>query len=223
MTTFPDFVNAPFGPLNQHMSKVKECVALVGPMFECLLTGNYPGIEEHAQSIFRLEHEADVIKNEIRDAMPRAFSLPIFRGDLLAYLKLQDALADTVEDIAVVLTLKNLPVPASLSKDLGGLVEKVLQVCDILFQCTGHLADLREKDLTGPKANEILGLVSQAEHAEWEADKLEYSVSKHLFTLTDDQIHPTDVYLWSKVLMELGRLANHADKTAERLRRMIAR
>ncbi len=36
-------------------------------------------------------------------------------------------------------------------------------------------------------------------------------------------MHPTDMYLWSKIMMELGKLANHADKTAERLRRMIAR
>jgi len=223
MTSFPDFADAPFGPLNQHMAKVKACVALVRPMFDSLIDGNHTGIEEHAQRIFRLEHEADVIKNEIRDQMPRAFSLPIFRGDLLAYLKLQDALADTVEDIAVVLTLKNLPVPGSLSGDLKSLVAKVLEVCDLLFQCTDRLKELRERDLTGPMATEILELVSRAEHAEWEADKLEYTVSKNLFRLTDADIHPTDVYLWSKVLMELGGLANHADKTAERLRRMIAR
>ena len=223
MPPFSDFADVPFGPLNQHMAKVKDCVALVRPMFESLLAGNHAELEQHAQAVFRLEHEADKIKNEIRDVMPRAFSLPIFRGDLLAYLKLQDALADSAEDIGVVLTLKNLPVPDSLAIDLRRFVEKVLEVCDILFQCTDRLADLREKDLTGPRAKEILELAGKAEHAEWEADKLEYTVSKHLFTLTDEQIHPTDVYLWSKVLMELGGLANHADKTAERLRRMIAR
>ena len=33
----------------------------------------------------------------------------------------------------------------------------------------------------------------------------------------------TDIFLWSKVFREMGNLANHADKTAERLRRILAR
>lgn len=223
MARFERFAEAPFGPLSEHMSKVQECVALVRPMFQSLFDQNWEELERRAQAVFRLEHEADQIKNEIRDAIPRAFALPIFRGDLLAYLKLQDAIADTAEDIGVVLTLKRLPLPAELVDDLRKYLDKVLEVCAILFECTDQLADLEEKDIVGARGRAIFELVARAEHAEWESDKREYTVSKRLFSLTDEQIHPTDVYLWSKVLLELARLANHADKTAERLRRMIAR
>ena len=37
-----------------------------------------------------------------------------------------------------------------------------------------------------------------------------------------NKMKATDIFLWSYVSRELGRLANHADKTAERLRRMLA-
>ena len=119
MNRFDDFAESPFGPIGDHMAKVKECVALVQPMFECALSGSWTELEEYAQRVFRLEHEADKLKNDIRENMPRTFSLPIYRGDLLAYLKLQDDIADSAEDVAVVLTLKNLAVPKSLADDLA--------------------------------------------------------------------------------------------------------
>lgn len=220
MTQFENFAESPFEPLGRHMEKVKECVALVEPMFESLLAEKWDELEERAQKIFKIEHQADTIKNAIREAMPRSFSLPIFRGDLLAYLKLQDDIADTAEDIGVVLSLKNLPLPAQLVEDLRTYVVKVLEVCGHVFRCTDLLADLQEVDFAGAKGQQILDLIGKAEHAEWEADKLEFALSRKLFSL-DDEMRATDIFLWSKVFQELGKLANHADKTAERLRRML--
>ncbi len=222
MTEYENFAATPFGPLCDHMEKVKQCVMLVAPMFESLLAGNWEELEQRAEAIFKIEHQADIIKNQIRKAMPRMFALPVFRGDLLAYLKLQDDMADAAEDIGVVLTLKRLSLPDELVDDLRRYVAKTIEVCQILFACTDQLADLREADFSRNRGRAIMDLVAKAEHAEWEADKEEYALSKRLFAL-DDVISPTDIYLWSKILMELGKLANHADKTAERLRRMITR
>jgi predicted phosphate transport protein (TIGR00153 family) len=204
------------------MEKVKECVALVEPMFQSLRDHEYEKLKEIANQVFKAEHDADIIKDEIRQAIPRAFSLPLLRGDLLAYLKLQDDMADAVEDLAVLVTLKQLPMHEALESHVMSLVTQILEVCDYLFRCTDQLADLKEKDFGGEKGQAILELVAKAEHAEWEADKLEYATSQKLFSL-DDEIKPTDIYLWSNVLRKLGHLANHADKTAERLRRMIVR
>ena len=57
---------------------------------------------------------------------------------------------------------------------------------------------------------------------EWVADKQQYKLAQHLFAL-EDELNPTDIFLWSAIFQNLGALANHADKTAERLRRMLAR
>lgn len=222
MSSFENFAEAPFGPLGDHMSKVKECVALVEPMFESALAKNWDQLESESQQVFKLEHQADRVKNDIRSAMPRSFALPIFRGDLLAYLKLQDAIADTAEDIGVVLTLKRLDIPTDLVEPLRSYVKKVIEVCQYLFQCTDLLINLREADLNKGRGEQIMDLAAKAEHAEWEADKEEYALSKQLFA-KEDEMKPMDIFLWSKVFMELGKLANHADKSAERLRRMLLR
>ena len=222
MSVFNRFESHPFEPLSEHMDKVKECVALVSPMFACALGEDYDALRRLTEQAFKAEHEADEIKDEIRHRIPRSFALPVYRGDLLAYLTLQDSIADSVEDIAVTLTIKKLKLPESLADDVRALVDQVLVVCDELCKASGHLKDLTEDDFGGRRCKEILDMLAKAERAEWEADKLQYSLAQQLFAL-DDEMKATDIFLWSGVFQELGRLANHADKTAERLRRMLNR
>lgn len=222
MSIFDRFEESPFGPLGKHMRMVKECVALVEPMFQRVRDNDWEGLGNITHQVFKYEHEADKVKNEIRRRIPKTFYLPIYRGDLLAYLKLQDDMADSVEDLAVLLTLKNLAMPEPLADNIMELVKQVLVVCDYLFHCTDQLAILVEADFGGKRVNEILDLVAKAERAEWEADKVQYAASQKLFTL-EDEVRATDIMLWSHVFQQLGKLANQADNTAERLRRMLVR
>ena len=214
------FRESAFGPLGLHMIEVKACVALVRPMFEAVRAQDHGKLKELAGQTFRKEHDADIIKNQIRQALPKTFNLPVYRGDLLAYLSLQDDIADSVEDLAVVLTLKKMTIPPPLVEGLTAYVAKVLETCDYVFRCSDQLRDLKEHDFGTKRGKDILELVAKSEHAEWEADKQAYALSQHLFLL-EDEVRATDIFLWSKVFQQLGKLANHADKTAERLRRML--
>jgi len=64
-------------------------------------------------------------------------------------------------------------------------------------------------------------MIRGVEKGEWEADKAQYALSKSLFAMEDD-LKPSDLMLWWRVFLELGQLANHAEKTADRLRRMLS-
>ena len=215
------FRTSPFEPLRYHMKKVMECVAFVGPMFEAVRDKNYSGLQDIARKVFKVEHEADIIKDEIRQTIPKRFFLPIYRGDLLGYLKLQDDMADSVEDIAVLLTIKNLTLPESMIDPTFEYVAKVENVCGQTHAIADYLPTLVEGDLTGAEAARALEMVAQVEKAEWEADRLQYTLSQKLFAL-EDEIKPTDILLWFRILGELGQLANFAEKTGDRLRRMLS-
>jgi uncharacterized protein Yka (UPF0111/DUF47 family) len=125
-----------------------------------------------------------------------------------------------VEDLAVLLTIKKLVLHKALTNDVLKYIKLVLNVCNFIFECSDELKDIVEDDFGGPKTQKILDLVARAEQAEWESDKAEFDLAQKLFAL-EDEIKATDIFLWSQVFRELGRLANHADKTAERLRRML--
>lgn len=213
---------SPFEPLGQHMKLVRACVDYVLPMFECVREGDFDRLKRLTEDVFKAEHEADKVKNRIRETIPKTFALPVFRGDLLAYLHVQDDLADSAENLAVLLTIKKLTMPPQLAEDVMAYVRGSLAVCDRLYAAAEHLTELAEHDFGGPGSHVVLQRVAEAEHAEWEADKMQYRLAQKLFAL-EDELKPTDIMLWSDVFKELGALANHADKTAERLRRMLPR
>lgn len=215
------FSQSPFEPLRHHMDKVKECVDLVPVMFERVRSGDSAELEELTKRIFKLEHEADEIKNEIRRTIPRSFFLPVYRGDLLGYLKLQDDIADSVENLGVQLTIKQLKMPESISDDVMAYVDKVMQVYAYVYQTTDLLRTLVKAGMEGDAADQILDVVAKAEHAEWETDKAQFDLAKKLFAL-EDEMRATDIFLWSQIFQELGTLANHAEKTGDRLRRMLS-
>lgn len=216
------FERSPFEPIFFHLEKVRECVTLVRPMFEAVRDGAADRLDQLVNRVFKTEHQADEIKHEIRQVIPRSFFLPVYRGDLLGYLKLQDDLADSVEDLAILLTIKRLVMPPQLAREIFSYVETVLRACDEAQEMNERLRSLVAQGFRQDRAEGVYEKIRAVEQAEWEADKAQYLLSKALFA-EEDRLKPSDLILWWRVFLELGQLANHAEKTAERLRRMLAR
>lgn len=215
------FKDSPFEPLRYHMKSVMECVGFVRPMFEAVRDNAFDQLHELAKKVFKAEHAADIIKDDIRRTIPKRFFLPVYRGDLLGYVKLQDDMADSVEDLAVLLTLKRLTLPDSLIEPALEYVAKVESVCHLTHELSEYLPTLVEGDMVGKDAEHAMQMVADVEKREWEADRLQYSLSQALFAL-EDEMKPTDVMLWFRIFGELGQLANFAEKTGDRLRRMLS-
>ncbi len=222
MTLIKDlFKVSPFEPLRHHMAVVMECVDLVEPMFEAVRNGRYDELDELAKKVFKIEHKADIIKDDIRRIIPKRFFLPVYRGDLLGYLKLQDDMADSVEDIAALLTMKKIVLPQQLTERVTEYVAKIVEVCRRTNAIADYLPTLVEGELMGEEADRVLNMVAEVEHAEYEADRRQHRLSQELFALEDD-LKPGDLFLWFKIFGELGQLANFAEKTGDRLRRMLS-
>lgn len=214
------FKESPFEPLRYHMKTVWECVGFVRPMFEAVRDAKYDDLQNLARKVFKTEHEADIIKDDIRRTIPKRFFLPVYRGDLLGYLKLQDDMADSVEDIAVLLTIKHLVLPAPLVESTFEYIDRVVAVCKQTRDLADYLPTLVAGDMVGDEAEHALEMVASVEKAEWEADRVQYTLSQSLFAL-EDEMKATDVLLWFRIFGELGQLANFAEKSGDRLRRML--
>ena len=215
------FRESPFEPLRYHMKTVMNCVAYVQPMFEAVRDKRYDALRELVNKVFKTEHLADIIKDDIRQTIPKRFFLPVYRGDLLGYLKLQDDMADSIEDIAVLLTIKNITLPDTLREPTFIYIEKVKDVCQQMCEIGNHLPKLVKSDMAGKEAETVLEMIAAVEKAEWETDRLQYALSQELFAL-EDEIKATDILLWFRIFGELGQLANFAEKTGDRLRRMLS-
>ena len=150
------FTKSPFGALKQHMLKGGECVGQVRSMFEAMLDGDDARLASIAKQISKTEHRADEIKNEIRDNLPRSIFLPVDRADFLSVLSQQDSIPDTVEDIAVLLTVRKTFVPPSWRELLLGYVDKCVETFRAAAEVVTHLDELVDVGLTGPDAEEMV-------------------------------------------------------------------
>lgn len=214
------FRQSPFQPLREHMTEVMECVGLVRPMFEAVRDGRHEALAQTTKEVFKKEHDADIIKDEIRQTIPKTFYLPVFRGDLLGHLKLQDDMADAAEDVAFLLTVKQLRLPQALNGKVMEYVDTVIRVCELANALAGQLQDVVEQGFPPAVVDEALAAVKAVEKAEWESDRSQYKLTQALFAL-ESEVSPIDIMLWFKIFGELGQLANHAESLADRVRRML--
>ena len=73
------FAKSPFGPLVEHTKKVHECVEMIRPLMEALVNEDYDEIRRLQDRISKLEYEADTIKHNVRDHLPRRYFMPVDR------------------------------------------------------------------------------------------------------------------------------------------------
>ncbi len=216
------FGKSPFRPLVEHTRRVHATVELVRPFLEAYLAEEWERCEELHGEISKLEHEADLQKNEIRDHLPKSMFLPVDRSDVLAYLKQQDAIADDAEDLTVLLTLREIETPEELGDMILTFADQVIRTSELLLEAGLELTDLFEASFEGPEVDRVLKMVADVNDQEWEADKREREVTKRLLA-HDDGMDPIDLLLWMRAIDTLGRVANHAENTGDLLRMMLAR
>jgi len=214
------FGKSPFEPLYQHMLKVKVCVDLVGPLIEALISGNREELENIAEKIFKAEHEADLVKKEIRNNLPKGILLPVHRGDILNFLREQDKIADSAEDLAVLVTMRKMTVPEELKECLKNLVARVLKTCETAMIVSSEIKILAETSFGGVEAHKVMELIEQLKMEEWEADKVQMKLAKKMFSI-EGKLDSISVMMWMQIFREIGALANHAENLGDHLNMML--
>ncbi len=215
------FAKSPFVAAHEHMLKVQECVRHVRPLFEAMIREDHDEVNHLAELLSKLEHEADITKNEIRNHLPRSIFLPVDRSDLLALLKEQDGIADSCEDVAVLLTMRIMKVPPEFAPKLLALVDKVVETCQLTARTVEELHKMTSGQSPGTQTEHILKMVSEIGAREWEADAYQMELAKDMFAL-EKSMDPVSVMVWMKVFTELGRLANRAENVGDLVRLMVS-
>jgi predicted phosphate transport protein (TIGR00153 family) len=216
------FGKSPFGPLVEHARKVHECVKLVRPLVEACVREDWEGIHRLQDQVSKLEYEADVVKHEIRDHLPRRFFLPVARADLDRYLHCQDNIADAAQDFAVVLLIRNTKIHPELVQEFYDFVDQVMLVSETLIRAGTELEALAETSFGGAEAESVLKKISGLGEGEWKADRMQRKLSQHIYCL-EKQLDPITILFYEKFLQTLSGLANAAENTGDMLRTMIVK
>ena len=221
-TIFSMFAKSPFKPLVSHIDLVQECVNQIIPLFEFLQARDYQKVEETSKRIEKFEHKADKIKDDIRSHLPQSIFLPVDKRDFMRLLSAQDDIADAVEDLAVLLRIKNLEIPGTLNESLMDLAHHVVGAANEACRMIRELEDLLEASFGGAEAEKVEKMAQNLGTAEWEADKKQFLLAQKLFSL-GDQLSAADLLLMNEVVKKLGGVADEAEKIGKTLRIFLAR
>lgn len=217
---------SPFDQLEDHHHKVMECVDLAIPILEAALDDDRVTVDELSKKIFIVEHEADEIKLDIRDNLPRAKLLPVARPDLLAFLKEQDNLADMVEDLAMMLAIRPFRLPEknceTLRDEMLGLGYQAVYAARHASRMFDRIGELRDAAFSGKVADELRENADEVSGHEYKADKHQYRIVRCVLTTDDPEWTFADAYTLMEVVRAFSGLANHAESMTDYLRLMIA-
>ncbi len=217
---FSIFITSPFEALQEHAEKVKECAWAFQQAMECYASTKCDIFSEHRQEVIRLEHEADAIKRRIRGHLPKGVMLPVEKFQLFRYLREQDSVLDSIQDVMDWLSHRmDHEIPESLQRDLFLLVDAVVEPTEalprMLSEARLYFKNFSEKQRT--KVKEIIADIRKMEH---DADQREYAFINKVFATISD---PISFYFLVRLGELIGNVADHAENTGDMMRAMLAR
>lgn len=216
------FARSPFKPMQEHMAVVTECVGQVPALFDAVIAGDRAAQEKAKDAIFASESQADKIKNEVRLHLPKSLFMPVDRRDLLEVLEVQDAIADTAQDIAGLLMQRDMTVPEDMQADLRLLVRRCVDACEQSKLIIDELDELIETGFRGPEAERVEKMVAELNKIESETDDLGIALARSLFK-HEETMSAVSVMFWYRLIHWTGNLADYAEKVGDRLLLLIAR
>jgi predicted phosphate transport protein (TIGR00153 family) len=213
---------SPFDQLVDHMVKVRECIDLLRDGIINYYKGNYKGFSELAEKISTIEHEADIIKGNIRNHLPNSLLMPVDKGKFLWALREQDAILDHAENLVQMLDMRHTKIP----KELQGLfIEHANLVAETVLameKAVENIKDLIEAGFIKKEREETKGYIHKVHEVEYKADKKKYDLTKKIYVL-EKKLKPMDEYHLLKIADWVDDIADHAENVADWLRSMIAR
>jgi predicted phosphate transport protein (TIGR00153 family) len=171
--------------------------------------------------IRELEHEADLIKSNLRSHLPSFIFLPVKRGDFLMLLREEDKILDFAEDVANLMAMRHTKVPTEIKTDLIAHTKKVVETAKAYEDAVLNLKDLLETSFGKREREETKKMIHEVHRKEWEADQVEAKLSKKLFNYED--LDPISIIHLLKIVDRMDQIANHAENAGDWLRAMLAK
>jgi len=221
-TIYDIFRKSPFSSLNEHIKKVESCVNNTEPLIDSFINGNFEKIEFICKDISNLEKEADLIKNELRENLPKSVFMPVSREDFLKLLHRQDDIADYCEELAIILSVRKTQLLSSLKENFIDYYHQAKNTATLQIKISKSLHDLMETSFSGPKAEEIMEMINQVGQLERETDEKKNNLLKALFAI-ESETDPVSVVLLLKIIDLISGLAESSESASNALRLMVSK
>ncbi|BDU50815.1 TIGR00153 family protein [Haliovirga abyssi] len=214
------FAKSPFTGMVEHIEKVELCLDELEKLLKLVGEGKSDQISEVSEKIYKYEHEADVVKDELRVTLSKNLLLPIDKGEILSILTAQDGIADVSEDIAKLFSLRKMEIPKELVEDYKKLTEAILKAAKDGIKTIKEINNLFEVGFKGPEVERVVKILKHLERKESLADDVGLDFTRKLLALEGKE-SPVAIYMWMRIIKVMGDLANISEKLSNRFRLIL--
>ncbi|MGB0466468.1 MAG: TIGR00153 family protein [Pontibacterium sp.] len=216
------FARSPFQPMQEHIAKAQTCAVELIPFFDAVTSENWDEAAKVQHRIAVLEGEADVMKKEVRQHLPKSIFLPVPRGDLLELLRMQDKIANRAKDIAGLMLGRQMTVPAQIQDQMKDFVRTALRTSEKAMNALNELDELVASGFRGHEVDVVEKLIGELDDLEHETDEQERNIRAALFQI-EKEMHPIEVMFLYQIIRWVGDLADRAQQVGSRLQLLVAR
>jgi predicted phosphate transport protein (TIGR00153 family) len=210
---------SPFDGLLAHAQKARECINKLKQAVGYYAEKRYEEFEKLAEEILKLENEADWIKGNIRNHLPRGIFMPVGKTEFLACLKEQDDILDLAEDAVIWLGFHKSEIPKEIREPFLKHVNEVVEIVNTLTDVIGDV-----RTLVGPISKgtrkEVKQILKDIHLKEHKTDESQHELAKKLFALGGDF---SAAYHLLHATLTISQIADHAENAADIIRVMLAR
>ena len=216
------FGRSPIRPIQEHMQIANEAAQHLAQLFEACDAADWERARQIHNDILAAEKSADKLKRSVRRHLPKSLFLPVPRSDLLSLVSIQDRVANTAKDIAVIVIGRNMRFPDKLQTAVQGYVEACIVTAEQALLAIQELDELLEVGFSGREVKRVESMLKELDKLERSTDKLAIGLRAKLFKM-ESELPPVDVMFYYRVISLLGELADEAETVGDRLQILMAK
>jgi TIGR00153 family protein len=215
------FVDSPLNELGEHAEKVIESTDRLSEMLDAYLEGDDEKVESLCQEIDELEHEADKMKQHLRIILPNSVVTKLDKTLLIAFLKLQDGIANLAQDSAHWMTLKSgADLPEEIKENLRELMKMSMKCIREYEEIIKGLEKIEGTSYSNVEIHRHVDKIPNLEKMEYEVDVFEIKVLKTIFKHEND-ISGAGIYHLVRLVDNIGDVADKTANAADIMRRTL--
>ena len=207
---------SPFGPIQVHMEKSKQCAEELLVYLDAAASNDWDKATISRQNIIQLEKDADELKAETRDLLPKGLFLFVPRGDLLDLIGLADEIPNTIKDVSGLMYGRKMIIPSQISTSFKEFSTEAVSAVTTASAAIDQLTEVSRLAFGSKASNELDKIIASLDSQEREIDQLEVVVRQQLFDIEKD-LPPVDVMFLYDVINKIGKLADRAEQLGHRL------
>lgn len=215
------FGSSPVMPLENHVNIAYKATRKLGEFFDAAIAGDWDKAVGLRQEINALEHEADDLKKQIRQHLPKSLFMPVPREDLLELLLVQDRMANIAKDISGLVLGRKMVIPDKIRARFIEFVQRNIDAAKQARKSVRELDELFASGFRGAEAKLVESLVNELDAIETDTDDRQAELRWALFEV-EKNYDPIDVMFLYKVIEMTGEIADMAERVGRRLELLLS-